>query len=120
MGKPIVRTGGRKGAGLSRTSWSGVARGRGSHGDAKSFPLLSIASHPLRHLWASVSYRGSDPTRHVEVHEILYFSGTTRDVVLDTTKSKTTYDVAVTLRPVSKMANNCSDRVLDPSTWFTC
>lgn len=42
--------------------------------------------------------RGSDPRRHVEVHEILYFSGTTRDVVLAATKSETSYDVAVTLQ----------------------
>lgn len=70
-----------RGRGLRRTSWSGVARGRGSHGDAESYPLSSIPSRRPGELEGSVTRRGCDPGRHAEGLEILDFSGTTRDVV---------------------------------------
>lgn len=89
---------------MRRTSWSGVARGRGSHGDAESYPLWSIPGRRLRDLEGSVTYRGFGPGRRAEGPEVLDFPGATGDVVLDTTKPEAAHDVAATPRPASKMA----------------
>lgn len=101
----MVRAGGRKGAGLTPDQLErSCTRAGESWRRQELYPLWSIPSPPLPRSVASATYRGAGPGRREGLHEILCFSGTTRDVALDTTKSKATHDVAGTPRPVSKMA----------------